>query len=185
MDSKEQNTDEDLVKMVINGNSEAFGILIDRYDSKLRKYVDYIVYDKAQTEDIVQDTFIKSYENLRGFDLNKKFSNWIYRIAHNTAISELRKRKKIIDIDIEIISELFSTGKSIEKDYERESEIETVKTCLHIMEQKYKEVLILYYLEEKSYEEICEILKIPIGTLSVRLNRARKKLKDLCLKKKN
>jgi len=175
--------DEQIVERVVLGDVDSFGTLIDRYQTKLIRYVNYLLNNSELTEDIVQETFIRGYQNIKSFNAERKFSSWIYRIAHNTAINHIKKQNRTISIDISLIGELFSSKKdNPEIDYEKKEIQKTVRKCLNKLNHKYKEVLILYYLEDKSYKEISSILEIPIGTVGIRISRAKKALKNICQK---
>lgn len=127
--------------------------------------------------DIVQNAFIKAFMNLNGFDIEKKFSSWIYRIVHNEAVNILAKRKNELPI-LENMN--FESEESIEDDLSKEETKEKVNKCLSHMPLKYAEPISLFFLEEKSYEEISDILRIPIGTVGTRINRAKVLMKKTC-----
>jgi len=169
-------SDEEIVKKVIAGDKLAYENIIERYQAKLVRYVSYLLKDNTEAEDVVQDTFIKAYMNLNSLNLSKKFSSWIYRIAHNESVNKLIKRKWISNFDFE----LFSTDLSVEEHFEKEEIKNWIALCLDKVDIKYKEPLVLYYLEDKSYDEISTILRIPVGTVGTRINRGKKLLKTIC-----
>lgn len=176
-------SDEDLVAKIIDGNKEMYAVVVDRYQERLTRYSEYLISDKAKAADAVQETFIKAYVNLRSFDQRLRFSSWIYRIAHNESINLAKKYAKELsvtqhDLDLDIREHEFS----IEKDYDEKEQKLAVAGCLKDLPDKYKDVITLYYLEEKSYEEISDILKMPIGTVGVRIKRGKEHLKKLCQK---
>jgi RNA polymerase sigma-70 factor (ECF subfamily) len=141
------------------------------------RYAVHLVHDADGASHIVQDAFIKGYINLNGFDTKKKFSSWIYRIVHNEAMNVIKKYQKespLID-DIE-------GDEDTMRDYEQKETALQVETCLNALPLIYAEPLSLYYLDEKSYEEISDILRIPMGTVAIRMSRARKLMKHLCQK---
>jgi len=109
--------DEKLIEK-IRQNPDAFGEIVDRYQKKLERYIFYLIGDKEEIFDLVQEVFIKVYINLNGFDTNKKFSSWIFRIAHNVAVNYLKKRKKVVNLteEIKIVDE-----KNIEENFEKRS----------------------------------------------------------------
>ena len=178
-------SDEELVHSILNDTS-FFGILIERYEDKLKRYVIRISgVSVADAEDICQDVFIKVYKNIRGFDTTLSFSSWIYRIAHNEARSFYRKHKKreqtysLDDTDYDqLASDLQTDGLVI--DAERR---EVLTLVLGDLKEEYREVLILNFLEEKSYTEISDILKKPVGSVGTLLHRAKKQLKQILQKK--
>lgn len=172
-------TDEDLVFGIQQGDKEKFEIVVDRYEDKLLRYGRKFIADSHNTEDLVQDIFIKAYENVMNFDTTRKFSSWIYRIAHNTFINEMKKKKAItfhfFDFDTILAHSEYGEpfpGEIIEKEMRI-----LVDKGLENLSAEYKEILVLRYLEDLSYKEISDILKIPTGTVGIRLKRARSSLK--------
>ena len=128
--------------------------------------------------DVVQDTFIKAYTNLRSFNSKYKFSSWIYRIAHNESINTLKKIKKNISLENnQWVEQIAGNEKSADKMIEEEEVKISLQKYLSMLPAKYQEVLVLFYLEEKSYEEISDILRISTGTVGTWISRAKKELK--------
>ncbi len=174
-------TDEQLVEKVQQGQTELFGLLVERYEAKLKRYARKFLYQTDDIDDLVQEVMIKSYVNIQSFKLDKRFSPWIYRIAHNEFINAIKKKKKealpFFDPDT-----LFPhpVAKETTDGPLQEKEIKTtLDTYLNQLEAKYREPLILYYLEELSYQEIADILHIPSSTVGVRLNRAKQALQKI------
>ncbi len=174
-------TDENIVKKVQDGDIEMFGILIDRYESKMQRYAKRFLFDSEDTKDLIQDIFTKGYVNIADFDVNRRFSPWIYRIAHNCFVNELKK-KKMQSVPVFEIDTFFphffdeSTPEKETIDGEVRKELES---CINKVDMKYKEILILYYFEEMSYKEISDILHIPVSVVGMRLNRGKKAIKKL------
>ncbi|MGB6838803.1 MAG: sigma-70 family RNA polymerase sigma factor, partial [Microgenomates group bacterium] len=92
-------SDEDLAKLVQEGNTDKYEELVKRYQEKLYRYLSYLTKEPDDSEDLLQDTFISVYKNIHRFNTKLKFSSWIYRIAHNKAINHIKKRAKIISFD--------------------------------------------------------------------------------------
>jgi len=172
--------DEQLVLIVRTKDKEAYSEIIKRYQKKLMRYAHYILGDEQEGADAVQQGFIKAYINLNGFDTKRKFSSWLYRIVHNEAMNMINKRKKIQPVD-EYIE--FDSGVHIEDLFIKKEMVSHAQICLKNMHIMYREPLSLFYLEEKSYEEISDILRIPIGTVGTRINRAKVIMKKICQKK--
>ncbi len=173
----EEKTDEELVGLILQ-DSDCFVHIMNRYESKLIAFIRRISGVNIQdAEDALQEVFIKVYKNLNSYDLNLKFSSWIYRIARNHVISEYRKKKsrgEVFLIDEEwntFVSEL-----NIENELDQKFDKELIMVALKKINPKYREVLILKFLEERDYNEISDILKIPIGTVGTLINRGKKKL---------
>lgn len=168
-------TDEQLVNLVRTENKELYTELVNRYENKLERYISYLTNKEEWINDILQETFIKAYENLNGFDINKKFSSWIYRIAHNETINRISKEKRVVTgIDLTLIEELFQFQP--EEEYEKEITKNLVSKGLNALPLKYKEVMTLFFLEDKKYDEISDILRMSTGTVGTRINRGKKLL---------
>jgi len=174
-------TDEQIVVLTLK-NQDYYLCLMKRYEAKLLNYILKISnISREDAEDILQEVFVKAYQNLNDYDLNFKFSNWIYSIAHNTTISVFRKKKvrpqtiswEDKDLDNILRSTLDVEDASLKK--------LTYKHILKIINQlplKYKDVLILKFEEGKDYREISDILHKPMGTIATLINRAKKSLKQ-------
>lgn len=175
----ENKTDEEIVSYIQSKDQEVYFVIVDRYQDKLFRYVNSIIRDRPKAIDVVQETFIKAFINLRNFDNKKKFSSWIYRIAHNEAINSIKKNNKDLPLeeDFDIQSE-----ENIVNNFEKKEIIIMVKNCINKMPLIYSEPLILYGIEDKSYEEISDILRIPIGTVATRISRAKVLMKSICQK---
>lgn len=170
-------SDEEVIEIVRSKDKETFAEIIKRYQTKLMRYAVYILRDERMGTDAVQEGFIKAYVNLKGFDTKKKFSSWIYRIVHNEAMNILNKNKKLRPMDYQTE---FDSGINIEDDFIKNELVSRAHHCLDQMPVMYGEPLSLFYLEEKSYDEISDILRIPIGTVGTRINRAKGIMKKLC-----
>jgi len=177
MNNNEGITDEMLVEKIRSHDRELFSVIIDRYEKKLLRYAFNLTQNEQKASDIVQEAFIKSYVNLNGFDTRKKFSSWIYRIVHNEAMNSIKKHYK----ETPILEDMdFPSTENIEEEFKKKEIKEQVIKCLDKISLMYAEPLELYYLEEKSYEEISDILHIPPGTVAVRLRRAKIIMKKIC-----
>jgi RNA polymerase sigma-70 factor, ECF subfamily len=182
-------TDEEIVVLVLE-NQDNFLYLVRRYEPRLFRYVSRISnVSSDEAEDILQDVFIKVYKNLNGFDPDLKFSSWIYRITHNEVISNYRKYKnkvKVVsfDKDTEFIKSLADEF-DIEQDLNLAELKDKVLDILNKMSIKYRDVLVLRFLEGKSYREISDILKKPDGTVATLINRAKKEFLKILDKEQN
>ncbi len=158
-----------------------------RYEKKLFYYIKRITNSSDEdAEDLLQEIFIRVYENLNDFDQSLKFSSWIYRIAHNQAISHYRanknKAKSFNSEDAALIFERIASDLDTQKDLEREDSKIKVQSLLKQLDKKYRDVIILKFLEDKDYKEISNILKKPMGTVATLINRAKSKFKDILIK---
>lgn len=172
-------SDEKLVVLVREKDKELYSEVIIRYEKKLLRYANYLVSDESDAADVVQSTFIKTYINLNGFKVNNKFSSWIYRIVHNEAMNIMNKNKRHIPLNDNID---FDSGVNLEDEVILKELRQHTQNCLKQIPIIYSEPLSLYYLEEKSYEEISDILRIPMGTVGTRINRAKSIMKKICQK---
>ena len=173
-------TDEELAVLVQGNNQEALGVLIDRYQSKLLRYGRRFLFQDESIVDVVQDVFIKAYENIQSFDSTRKFSPWIYRIAHNAFANEIRRksREPLVYLDFDTILAHAAYEFDPAADEEKADTEVLIEKGLDALTPAYREVIILYYIEEQSYQEISDILQVPVGTVGVRLRRAREALKN-------
>jgi len=174
-------SDEKVVEITRTKNKEAYAEIVRRYQAKLMRYAKYLVNDDDRAADVVQDAFIKAYTNLNGFNVKRKFSSWIYRIVHNEAINLINKYKREKPL---FENTVFDSGVNIEKEYTQKEVRKMTRDCLNDLPLLYREPLGLYFLEDKSYSEISDILRIPIGTVGTRINRAKLIMKKICQRKK-
>jgi len=173
--------DNELVELSLKDNDN-FYYLLHRYEKKLFYYIKRLLnIDDHLAEDVLQEVFLKVYLNLNDFNPDYKFSSWIYRIAHNESISHYRKTKnqsKDINIDDPKYIDLLKETKCFREEYEKKELGRDVSQVIETLPEKYKDVIILRFLEEKDYEEISDILKIPEGTVATLLNRGKKIFKE-------
>lgn len=175
-------SDSDLVIEICTKNREAYGDLLTRYYRKLFTYVFHLVGNKDETEDILQNVFSKTYKNIEKFDTSKKFSSWIYRIAHNESINFLKRKNKRYTVswdDITTTKDKLNTASNEELPEEKWEHMEIVREiddALEKLPKKYKQILRMRYFEEHSYESIGKIIGKPVNTVGTLINRAKKKL---------
>jgi len=135
--------------------------------------------NQSDVEDVLQEVFILAYQNLNDYDRQFKFSSWIYRIAHNQTISMLRKKTKNdqdISWDEHDLDQLVQSDFDIEHSLFQKIDHHNLLKNIDTLSLKYKEVLLLKFIEEKDYQEISDILRKPMGTIGTLINRAKKKL---------
>lgn len=179
-------TDEELVSQSLD-NLDTFGVLVDRYESKLKRYILRLGnFSEMEAEEVLQESFIKAWKNLNSFDPNLRFSAWIYRITHNEVISQFRKAKsrgedQQVQIDPEIF-EAIPVEIDFVADFDQTLNAKKIQSILSHMTPMYKEVLILRFFEDLSYEEMVDVLRKPSGTIATLLNRAKKEFKQITQK---
>jgi RNA polymerase sigma-70 factor (ECF subfamily) len=176
-------TDQELVLLSLRERA-LFGGVVERYQARLRRYITRLgVKNPDDQEDVLQEIFIKVYRNLNSFDQSLSFSSWIYRIAHNEAISWYRKLKVrpegYLVADPTILLELLSSeGEDPESRAERKLNADLIERALEILDEKYRTILVLRYFEHLEYEEISDVLRMPVGTVGTLIHRAKKQLRD-------
>lgn len=172
-------TDIELVGMSLN-NSDHFLCLSKRYEDKLLRYIMRISkFSRPDAEDVLAEVFIKTYYNLNGFDKELQFSSWIYRIAHNETVSAIRKKAVRPTISLEV-EDLVKFGDSFEmtKEMDNAMDRKIIDEALSKLDEKYREVLVLRFLDEKDYVEIADILKKPVSTIGNLILRGKKLFKE-------
>lgn len=174
-------SDEELVELTL-ADQGWYLCLMKRYEDKLTRFIRRISgVNDQDLEDILQDVFIKAYRNLNNFDLDLKFSSWIYRICRNHVISHYRKIQSrpqaIGGDDGEMILNLIQDENDPHEVVDETLSNEKIQAVLARMDKKYQEVIVLKYLEDKDYQEISDILKKPVGTVGTLLSRAKKQFK--------
>jgi RNA polymerase sigma-70 factor (ECF subfamily) len=173
-------SDEEAALRVQNEDIEVFGLLVGRYEKKLIRYGTKFLAKKEDIEDIVQEVFISAYQNIQSFNTALRFSPWIYRIAHNAFVNALKAKERrpvLIDFDTLISHPIYEDPE--ESIREQEEIKERLDACLGELSPKYREVLVLHYFEELAYKDIAEILQVPMGTVGIRLKRAKEELKEV------
>lgn len=182
--STTQPTDEELIARFQNGDAYAFDLLVKRYKDPLLNFIYRFIGDLVESEDIVQETFYRVYKNKHYYKEVAKFSTWIYTIAGNLAKTELRKRRrrKVFSIHKESPIDKELELPDLKSDPEKEVNTIVTEKIIHKaignLPQKFRQVIVLRDIQGFSYEEISSIIKVPLGTVKSRVNRARLKLQE-------
>lgn len=186
MKSIQEFSDEELLKQSLK-NLDCFTKLFERYQHPLIRYIKRISsFSDDDAYEILQDVFIKIWKNVNNFDPSMKFSSWVYRITHNETVSTWKKERKHINrkyegkLDIEMIT----TEESLINTLNREYDNHQIQTMLMKISQKYRDVIILRYWENRDYQEIAEILNKPAATIGTLLHRAKKEIQKIMTKQK-
>jgi RNA polymerase sigma-70 factor (ECF subfamily) len=182
MDSEKKLSDELIVKAA-QKNLENFGVLVERYEKKLKYYILRISnFSELEAEEILQDVFVKAWKNLNGFDDSLKFSSWIYRITHNETISAFRKNKSRGEENRSVLEPEHFENLPDQTNFidviDQQITTAQVQTILKTIPESYREVLVLRFIEDKSYEEMSDILMKPGGTIATLLSRAKDQFKQ-------
>lgn len=178
-------TDEAIIARVIEGDLGAFQPIVARYERKLLSYLTRLIGNRDEADDIVQDVFVKAYQHLGSFDRTRKFSSWIYRIAHNEGANWLRKKSRrpmiawgdIMTAGAE--GNIADDAETAEEAWIRKELRDDVGRALKMLRVSDREILALRFSHDKSYREIADIIGIPMNTVATRLNRAKKRLLKL------
>ncbi len=179
-------SDESLVGQAL-ADRQAFAFLVERYEAPLGRYFYRLgVGDPEDRQDLLQDTFIKAYRNLASFDTSLKFSSWLYRIAHNETVSWFRKRSirpeghAIADAD-EVLRFVEGLELGPAEQFKITEDQTAVTKALTELPERYRTVLILRFMEHKEYEEISDILTIPVATVGTLIHRGKAALKKILI----
>lgn len=175
-------TDSSVVARVVAGDVDAYADIIARYETKLLRYVVYLIHDTDMASDVVQETFIKAYQNLRGFNDKYKFSSWIYRIAHNEAMNAVKKIRHATNDNIDELPET-SYDAGLDNMVDNDMLKQHVRDCVRQLDQRYRDVVQLVYFEHMTYDDASDVLHVPPSTIGVWLLRAKKQLQKLCREK--
>ena len=175
-------SDEQLMFLFQGGNENAYIELVNRYKDKLINFIFNYLGDIESSEDVVQETMIKLYQKKHYYKEIAKFSTWLYTIAKNLANTELRKRKQRKTTLLSQFSkddkmyDLPSDDNEVGQEIQTEIVNEIIKNAVDQLSEKFKTVITLRDIQQLSYEDISEIMDVPIGTVKSRINRARLQL---------
>ena len=175
-------SDEQLISLFQGGDENAYIELVNRYKDKLINFIFNYLGDLESSEDVVQETMIKLYQKKHYYKEIAKFSTWLYTIAKNLANTELRKRKQRKTTLLSQFSKDDKTYELPSNDPEPGQEIQTdivnkiIRDAVDQLSEKFKIVIVLRDIQGLSYEDISEIINVPIGTVKSRINRARLQL---------
>lgn len=168
--------DDQLIEQTLEGNRDAFGELVTKYQVRLYNTMIQVVGNREDAYDVTQDAFMQAYLRLDTFRRSSKFYTWLYRIAFNVAIG-MRRRYRAYrvseSIQQEMSDRLVDREKRPDEKLISEENVNTVRDVVNSLDDDFRSVVVLRELEEFSYEEIAEILEIPIGTVRSRLHRGR------------
>lgn len=181
-------SDHELIEAAKKGDEDAFAEIIRRYRKPITNYLYRFLYDYEEAVDLAQETFVRVYFALERYHTDYAFSTYIYRIASNLAISELRKRKRRRTLSL---TGLFQSGENEEKEFQppdrkalpeedvlQDERIEVIERAIAALPDKYRAAVILRDVEEKSYDEVASILELGLGTTKSRISRGRKLLRE-------
>jgi RNA polymerase sigma-70 factor (ECF subfamily) len=180
-------SDEELVERCQDNDHRAFTAIVDRYKHKVHWLVRRMV-GNAEDEDLTQEVFVRAYRAMPGFQGRSSFRTWLYRIAHNLCLTELRRRSRRGEhVSLEEEGEekvhwmLSGPREDLEHEIERRDISGKVRTLVEKLPVPYRTALTLFYLQQVRYEEIAEIMDVPLGTVKTYIHRGRLRLRELVL----
>jgi RNA polymerase sigma-70 factor, ECF subfamily len=179
-------TDAQLVARALAGSQEAFRELVLRFERPVYSLIARMVQEPATAEDLTQEAFVKAYRSLHTYDASRKLSSWLFKIAHNTTIDHLRRHVPDT-VSLEAPQDEEGRGglaavlsdASIEDPAaaaERRDMARSLERAISRLRPEYREAVVLFYLEGATYQEICDVTGLPLGTVKTNLHRARKEL---------
>ena len=183
-------TDHDLIALARTGSEKAYRELLDRYQRPVFSLVYRMVRDRELAEDLAQETFVKVFNHLDRFNPKYKFSSWIFKIASNLAIDTLRKREPVtVSLDgsrhAETAEEIESTRITVESKDENPEEFleakelgQEIERAIGMLRPDYRTAILLRHVEGRAYEEIAEVMGVPLGTVKTFIHRARGELRE-------
>jgi RNA polymerase sigma-70 factor (ECF subfamily) len=180
-----QERDENLIERALKGDQKAYEELLVRHKKAIFHVIQKIVRNPEETQDLVQETFMKAFNALSSYRSEYRFSTWLYKIAANCAIDFVRKKRieafsldrPIETKDGQVEFELPDSTWDPERDLVRKQKLRSIDDAIESLPDKYREVIIYRHRDDKPYEEIADILKVPVGTVKARIFRARELLK--------
>jgi len=178
--------DQAVVEAVLNGQQHRYAELVDRYQTQIVNYVCRMLGNYEDAVDLSQDVFLKAYSALGSYRPQYPFPAWLFRIARNAAIDEIRKRRlQTVSLDAPMEFEDGSAAREVESSgldpqdaYLGVEFAGRVSDAIDQLPEKYREPIVLRHAAELSYEEIAEALELPIGTVKTRIFRARDALRQ-------
>lgn len=179
--------DSDIIEQVRAGDTRRFALLVDRHKDRALTLALRLTGNRGEAEELVQDAFLKAYQNLDGFRGEAKFGTWFYRILYNLCMTKVIRRKgkpEAITLEEGNVADVAAIEQEELSIVDRMEEDEVrgiVTTEIDLLPEKYKTVVTLFYLQDMSYEEIAGVVQAPIGTVKTNLFRARAQLKNRVL----
>lgn len=173
--------DDIIINKILAGDANLFTVLVDRYKDLVFTLGLRMLKNREEAEEVSQDTFIKVYRSLNKFKGDSKFSTWIYKVAYNSCLDQIKKNKKHQN-NVEINEFTQYQIKTIDNAFDvlvEEERNQMIQNCLNLLPSEDSFLLTLYYFEEQSLEEIAKIVGLNANTVKVKLFRSRKKLASI------
>jgi RNA polymerase sigma-70 factor, ECF subfamily len=171
-------SDKEIMELIQAGDERAFTELVARYQDRLLNFVGRIVIDQETAEELIQETFLRIYNQKNSYTPEYAVSTWIYTIALNLARSELRKRKLRKFLSLDFLKEESDIEIADKTSFSGESLAPILQKAIDSLPEDYKTAFVLCDIQRLPYQQIAEILRVPVGTVKSRINRARAMLRD-------
>jgi RNA polymerase sigma-70 factor (ECF subfamily) len=166
--------EDDLIAEAAAGRSEAFGILVERYERAVYHLAVRTLRDGEEAKDATQEAFFKAFRALRTFRRGAKFSTWIFTIAYRVCCDRLARRKRFSGDEL---PDRADPAAGPPEQAERADEARRLRAAIDALPEKYRTVITLFHLQNKQYEEIAQVLDLPLGTVKTHLFRAKEQLR--------
>ena len=171
-------SDKELMELIQAGDDKAFGTLVGRFQDRLLNFVGRIITDRETAEELVQETFLRIFKQKNSYTPEYAVSTWIYTIALNLARSELRKRKLRRFISLDFIKEEADIELPDRINLKAVSLAPIIQQAIEKLPEDYKTAFVLCDIQRLPYQQIAEVMRVPVGTVKSRINRARSMLRD-------
>ncbi len=168
--------DHTLVAQTLAGRPDAFGTLVERYDRAVYHLAYRTLRDQEEARDAAQEAFFKAYRSLRTFKPTAKFSTWLFAITYHACCDRLSRRKRYSN---EELPERADTAAGPESEAIANDEAKRLRAAIASLPEKYRTVITLYHLQGQQYEEIAQVLGVPMGTVKTHLFRAKEQLRRI------
>jgi RNA polymerase sigma-70 factor (ECF subfamily) len=184
-------TDQELVRLCLKGQERAAHELVSRYQRPVFSFICRMVRDRELAEDLAQDTFIRAFDNLAKYDPDYKFSSWLFKVGHNLTVDHIRRRElDTVSIhgapDAVTTDQQEATSVTLESEFEQPDELlearelgSSIEEAIDRLRPEYRTAVMLRHVEGYSYDEIAEVMEIPLGTVKTYIHRARAELQDM------
>jgi RNA polymerase sigma-70 factor (ECF subfamily) len=184
-------TDQELVRLCLKGQERAAHELVSRYQRPVFSFICRMVRDRELAEDLAQDTFIRAFDNLAKYDPDYKFSSWLFKVGHNLTVDHIRRRElDTVSIhgapDAVTSDQQEATSVTLESEFEQPDELlearelgASIEEAIERLRPEYRTAILLRHVEGYSYDEIAEVMEIPLGTVKTYIHRARAELQDM------
>jgi len=175
--------DAHIVRQVLGGRQDAFGVLVERYQKPIFNFIYRFYGNYELAQELTQETFLRCYQFLKSYDPDRKFSTWLYTVAKNLCIDELKKQRAAHEVPLEDVLPAVD-AKDAEGACEKNQQLECIRReedfrlleALQELPAAARTVLLLHYFQGLSYQEISEMLGLPVSTVKIRIFRAKKAL---------